>query len=47
MHKKIGIRKDTIVILGVENWGHFDRFKKRGDIAKAYNGTEKYKFKIL
>jgi len=46
-NSKINISNDTIAIIGVENWGHIERFKRRGDIKKAYQGTEKIKFKIL
>ena len=46
-NKLIGISNDTIAILGVENWGNIHRFTRRGDISKAYKGTEKAHFKIL
>lgn len=56
-HAKIGFRllrneqvwltngKDSLALLGVENWGH--RFQKAGDITKAIKGVSPDKFKIL
>lgn len=36
-----------IALIGVENWSAFKRFPRHGDLKKAYQGTEKYPFKIL
>ncbi len=36
-----------IALLGIENWSAKARFPKYGNMAKAYEGTEKYPFKIL
>jgi len=36
-----------IALIGVENWGGNLHFTKYGDMAKAYQGAEKYPIKIL
>jgi predicted MPP superfamily phosphohydrolase len=38
---------DQIALIGVENWGAKARFSKYGDLSKAYEGAEKYPFKLL
>lgn len=38
---------DTIALLGIENWSALARFPKYGKMDLAYEGTEKYTFKIL
>lgn len=38
---------DKIAILGIENWSAKARFPKYGSLKKAYEGAEKYPFKIL
>lgn len=38
---------EQIALLGVENWSAKARFPKYGILKKAYEGTEKYPFKIL
>jgi uncharacterized protein len=37
----------SLAILGVENWSVTKRFGKKGDLKKAYSGTEKAQFRIL
>jgi uncharacterized protein len=39
--------EDSISLIGVENWGANLRFKKYGNMQKAYHGTEESSFKIL
>ncbi|MFN8290040.1 MAG: metallophosphoesterase [Chitinophagaceae bacterium] len=39
--------KDKIAVIGIENWSAKARFPKYGDLAKAYEGTAAYPFKIL
>lgn len=38
---------DSIALLGIENWSALARFPKYGRMDLAYDGTEKYPFKIL
>jgi predicted MPP superfamily phosphohydrolase len=38
---------EQIALIGVENWGAKARFSKYGDLSKAYEGSEKYPFKML
>jgi len=38
---------EQIALIGVENWGAKARFSKYGDLSKAYEGAEKYPFKLL
>ena len=38
---------EQIALLGIENWSAKARFPKYGKMEKAYEGTEKYPFKIL
>ena len=38
---------DEIALLGIENWGAKAGFPKYGKMSSAYQGTEKYRFKIL
>jgi predicted MPP superfamily phosphohydrolase len=49
MNEHIVLEKNNeqIALLGIENWSAKARFPKYGDMAKAYQGTEKYPFKIL
>ncbi|MBK9272269.1 MAG: metallophosphoesterase [Saprospiraceae bacterium] len=44
-HNLIEIKGQSIAICGVENWGI--GFGKRGNLAKALNGVDEEKFKIL
>ncbi|MFA6924252.1 MAG: metallophosphoesterase [Bacteroidales bacterium] len=43
----IGIKGDTIAIIGTENWGNIHRFPRKGNIIAAYTGTENALFRIL
>jgi len=45
-NRQLTINKESIAILGVENWGT-GRFPKYGDLEKAYRGTEYYPVKLL
>jgi uncharacterized protein len=49
MNEHIPLEKDgqQIGLLGIENWSDKARFPKYGDLKKAYEGAEKYSFKIL
>jgi predicted MPP superfamily phosphohydrolase len=38
---------DRIALIGIENWSAKARFPKYGKMRQAYEGTEKYPFKIL
>ena len=38
---------DKLAILGIENWGAMLRFRKYGDLSKAYQGTEDVQTKLL
>jgi uncharacterized protein len=38
---------DSIVILGVENWGYSKRFQRRGSVAEALSGVENVPVKLL
>lgn len=38
---------ESIALLGIENWGAKGNFPKYGKMTEAYQGTEKYPFKIL
>jgi predicted MPP superfamily phosphohydrolase len=38
---------EQIALIGVENWGAKARFSKYGDLSKAYEGSDKYPFKVL
>lgn len=46
-HRVIERNGEQIAVLGVENWGANMNFPKRGDIAAAYRGTERYPVKLL
>ncbi len=46
-HQLIEKEGEEIAILGIENWSAKGNFPKYGDLKKAYEGTEKYPFKIL
>jgi predicted MPP superfamily phosphohydrolase len=43
------LRRDSssIALIGVENWSQTKRFGKKGDLRKAYTGTDSVPFKIL
>ena len=41
------IGKDSIAIIGVENWGATHRFQRFGDISKAQKGTENMAIQLL
>ena len=59
LHERIGWRlllneneiiskgPDSIVILGVENWGSMKRFQKYGDIEKTFRGAEDSPVRLL
>jgi predicted MPP superfamily phosphohydrolase len=38
---------EQIALIGVQNWSAMKRFPKYGNLDKAYQGAEKYPFKIL
>jgi uncharacterized protein len=38
---------DKIALIGIENWSNKARFPKYGKLKEAYEGTEKYPFKLL
>jgi predicted MPP superfamily phosphohydrolase len=38
---------DQVALIGIQNWSAKARFPKYGNMAKAYEGAEKYPFKIL
>lgn len=38
---------DSIAVIGVENWSSHLVFGRKGDLKKAYSGTDKISFKIL
>lgn len=38
---------DQMALIGIENWGAKGNFSKYGNLSKAYEGAEKYAFKIL
>jgi len=46
-HQLIEKEGEKIAILGIENWSAKGNFPKYGDLKKAYEGSEKYPFKIL
>lgn len=46
-HAVIERNGDRMPILGVENWSRVGRFPRYGDLARAYEGTEMFPFKIL
>ncbi len=46
-NRQLNINGHQLSILGVENWGAAFRFPKKGDLAKAYAGTEQSDCKIL
>jgi predicted MPP superfamily phosphohydrolase len=39
--------RDSIAILGVENWGKTRRFQRLGDVARALKGAQGVKFQVL
>jgi predicted MPP superfamily phosphohydrolase len=43
----IEVPRQSLALLGVENWSAKGRFPKYGKLAQAYPGAEKYPFKIL
>jgi len=46
-HQLIEKEGEKIAILGIENWSAKGNFPKYGDLKRAYEGSEKYPFKIL
>jgi predicted MPP superfamily phosphohydrolase len=46
-HYVIRRGNDSIVIIGVENWGYTKRFQQFGDVASAQAGAEDFSFKLL
>ncbi|MGV3632549.1 MAG: metallophosphoesterase [Bacteroidota bacterium] len=49
LNEHAALEKDShhIALIGVENWGANLNFKKYGKLHKAYEGAEKYPYKIL
>lgn len=49
MDEHVSLEKngEQIALIGIQNWSAKARFPKYGDMAKAYEGAEKYPFKIL
>lgn len=49
MNEHVVLEKDgqQMALLGIENWGAKANFPKYGKLKNAYEGTEKYPFKIL
>lgn len=49
MNEMVELQKgdEKIALIGIENWGAKARFPKYGDLKKAYEGADKYPFKIL
>ena len=39
--------EEEIALIGIENWSAKARFPRHGKMAEAYQGTEKYSFKLL
>lgn len=46
-HRKLDINGHRLGILGVENWSALARFPKKGDLARAYGGTEDCDCRVL
>ena len=46
-HVVFSKNNEEIALIGIENWSAKARFPKYGNMQKAYEGTEKYPFKIL
>lgn len=46
-HTTLRQGSDRLAILGVQNWGAGTRWKKYGNLAKAYAGAEDYPVKLL
>ncbi len=46
-HKILSIREQSVAIIGVENHSALARFPRRGDLARAMNGTENTVLKLL
>lgn len=46
-HVELKKNKDVIALMGIENWSAKSNFPKYGKMDLAYDGTEKYPFKIL
>ncbi len=40
-------KKESIAVIGIENWSAKARFPKYGNLKKAYDGAEQHPFKIL
>lgn len=40
-------KKESIAVIGIENWSAKSRFPKYGNLKKAYDGAEQHPFKIL
>jgi len=49
MNEHVALKKNEqeIALIGIENWGAKGHFPKYGKMDEAYEGTEKYPFKIL
>lgn len=46
-HVAIEKNSESFALIGIENWGAKAYFPKYGKLQEAYNGTEKYAFKLL
>lgn len=46
-HVVLEKEKQTIALIGVENWGAKGNFSKYGDLKKAYTGSDEHSFKLL
>ncbi len=46
-HVALSNNNDAIALIGIENWSAKARFPKHGKMKEAYEGTEKFPFKIL
>jgi uncharacterized protein len=49
LDEHVPLERDSqqIALIGIQNWSALKRFPKYGNLPKAYQGTEKYPFKIL
>lgn len=46
-HVPLEKESQQIALIGIQNWSALKRFPKYGNLSKAYEGAEKYPFKIL
>lgn len=49
LNEHVGLEKNghSMALIGIENWGAKANFSRYGDLKKAYDGSEKFPFKIL